>query len=300
METINISYSKDKLRKILLETFKTFDSFCSENKIQYIGAYGTVLGAVRHKGIIPWDDDIDVYMTRENYDRFLQLKEKANKTKYKIVDIHDEGYYTPFAKFYDSETTLWELESIPFVIGIFIDIFPLDHSCDTIYHTKQQKKQISKWFWRYMFSLRNDTIHSIIHNLIQKDFYGFRVSLKFYVYHHLFFAPFKQKLKNKYLSLIERAKSNTGKDYIYYTTVDCLGKSIFKKEWIENTITVRFEDTTIKIPEKYDEYLTYLYGNYMQPPEPSKRKSHHYHYFVDLEQGMTVQQIIQKIKGKPM
>lgn len=288
-------YSKERYKQILLNTFKAFDKLCSENNIQYIGAYGTVLGAVRHKGIIPWDDDIDVYMTRDNYDRFLRLKEKTNSTKYKIVDIHDKGYYTPFAKFYDSDTTLWEIKSIPFVIGVFIDIFPLDHTGENIQQTKRQKNNLSKWFWRYMFALRNDTINDIIQQFIKGNFYEFRVSLKFYIYHHLLFAPFRQILQNKYLKLIEHTKLNSGKDYIYYTSVDRFGKAIFKKEWIEDSITVPFEDTTIRIPKNFDEYLTFLYGDYMRPPAPSKRESHHFHYFVDLEKGIELEDIINKI-----
>ena len=121
-----VEYSESLYKEKLLKTMKAFTDVCRRNDIEYIAAYGTVLGAIRHKGLIPWDDDIDVFMTRENYEKFLRLKKTLAGSDYEIVDLDDKGYYLPFAKFCDANTTIWEVENLPFIFGVFIDVFPLD------------------------------------------------------------------------------------------------------------------------------------------------------------------------------
>lgn len=112
-------------RAKLIETFKAFDKFCEEHNLTYYAGGGTLIGAVRHQGIIPWDDDIDVLMLKPDYDRFLALKKQCKGTGYNILDYHDKGYYLPFAKFVDSNTSIWEMSQQQFVIGSFVDVFPL-------------------------------------------------------------------------------------------------------------------------------------------------------------------------------
>ena len=90
--------------------------------MRYYAAYGTALGAVRHRGIIPWDDDIDVWMPCEDYERFLSLRNQLTATPYEILDIQNKGYYLYFAKFCDKNTTLIEREGEP-IIGLY----PLDN-----------------------------------------------------------------------------------------------------------------------------------------------------------------------------
>ena len=111
-----MSFSRERYKELLIKTMSEFIKVCDRNGIEYIGAYGTVLGAIRHKGLIPWDDDIDVFMTRENYEKFLRLKKNLVGSGYEIVDLDDKGYYLPFAKFCDSQTTIWEVENLPFIL----------------------------------------------------------------------------------------------------------------------------------------------------------------------------------------
>ena len=118
--------SEIEFKQRLIKLFKEFIDVCNKNKLRYYAAYGTALGAVRHRGIIPWDDDIDVWMPREDYERFLSLRNQLTATPYEILDIQNKGYYLYFAKFCNKNTTLIEREGKP-IIGLYIDIFPLDN-----------------------------------------------------------------------------------------------------------------------------------------------------------------------------
>ena len=110
----------------LLQTFEAFSQFCKANNLTYYAAYGTCLGAVRHHGFIPWDDDIDVYMKREDYERLLSVRDQLNGTKWSVSDFRDGNYPYSFGKFYATDCSVWELRQFPFIIGPWIDIFPLD------------------------------------------------------------------------------------------------------------------------------------------------------------------------------
>ena len=109
----------------LLRVFKAFDAFCSKNSIQYFACYGTLIGAIRHGGFIPWDDDFDVVMKREDYDRFINLRNQVGEG-YRIASYQDGESPYPFAKFFSTEGTVWEYPQFPFIIGPWVDVFPLD------------------------------------------------------------------------------------------------------------------------------------------------------------------------------
>ena len=117
---------ENKYKIILLQTMIDFIKLCEEYNLKYVAAFGTVLGAIRHKGLIPWDDDIDVYMPRKDYEELLKLKDTLQNTTYQIFDITDDNYYLPYAKFCNKNTSLWEVKELPCIIGTFIDIFPVD------------------------------------------------------------------------------------------------------------------------------------------------------------------------------
>ena len=121
--------NKRNLQLKILEMVKYLDSFCKENKIEYFIAYGSCLGAVRHKGFIPWDDDFDIGMTLENYNKFIELcKTKLDTNKYFLQTLETEpNYYLSFAKLRDINTTLIEEKNKDIAItkGVYIDIFPI-------------------------------------------------------------------------------------------------------------------------------------------------------------------------------
>ena len=277
-----MNFSQTRYKELLLKTMSEFIKVCDQNGIEYIGAYGTVLGAVRHKGLIPWDDDIDVFMTRENYEKFLQLKKTLNGSGYEIVDLDNDGYYLPYAKFCDANTSIWEIENLPFVLGIFIDVFPLDFVEENDAECVALRDEYIVLFRKYVRSKRSIRFADLLSLSGLKDFFKT-------VY-------YRKTVKKEMLRNIEnKIKNKRGPYRMYYRSMDKYSKSKFDASWFDECIEVPYENFSIRIPKNYDAYLTQCYGNYMEPPPVEKRVSQHFHYFVDLDKRLSEEEI-RKIK----
>lgn len=273
-------------KRILVRTLQAFDKFCTDHNLRYYAMGGTAIGAVRHKGIIPWDDDIDVAMVREDYDRFISLKNELKDSKYEIVDPSNPGYYLSYAKFVDKTTTLLEIEQYEFVIGVFIDVFPLNHVKDDIKSIKVYQKE-------YL-------------NVCNCHFYGYqnllcKSNLRFLSLSHprgilYWLHLLKVKIRKKYYShrfweYDTQLKASKGDRLLNYDTQYAMEKELFKSEWFEKQIRVPFEDTEICLMGGYNEYLTQMFGDYMSLPPVEERVSHHYHYFLDLDRRWSLAEI---------
>ena len=277
-------------KKILLQTMKDFIEICNNNNIEYIAAYGTVLGTVRHKGLIPWDDDIDVYMTRDNYQNFLNLKSKLIDTKYEILDYYTKNYYLPYAKFSNKNTTIWEKKELPCIVGVFIDIFPLDEVSINTQEVSNLKKQYRKTWDKYYYRyIRKQTTKTIV-----KDLFEFKLlNIAKYIFNNTIGQLFRNIVFKHFLQLENEIKKIKGEKFMYYAThTKSLEKSTYPKSWIYNTIEMPFENFKIRIPKQYDQYLKQEYGNYMQLPPKEYQISHHFHYYVNLEQRLKIDEII--------
>lgn len=279
----------DKLfKKKLLETFHAFDNFCKQHEIPYYAAYGTLIGTVRHHGLIPWDDDIDVFMKRKDYDRFCAFRGKVGG-HYDIMDINDDNYWLlSLAKFVDTDTTLWEHESLPLVLGIYIDVFPLDETSSE--NSLAYKADYDKYSLLVARSMMKHPIKQLLRGVIHpyreiemlEDIFIHRHRAKFY--------------REKYDILVEKLKQQKGDYYVSYDGPYGVGE-IMKKEWFAKTVSLPFEDMTIDAPIGYDSILRKVYGDYMQLPPENKRVSHHSHYFLDLNKRWTLGEI-SKIKSR--
>ena len=269
-------------KKKILETFKYTKSILERHNLKYIACGGTVLGAIRHQGFIPWDDDIDIYMSREDYNKLIQLNAESEKEGYQIISAeHSFGYYLPFAKVINLSTTIWEKKEIPFIIGAYVDIFPLDdfHYSDSEITNIQNKA--TKLFNSYMFTLCNYTPKYLLKSIIElnvKHFGGWCKStfLKSSSQHKKYFS---------YINPYTKLKGNK------CVCINTWPGKIFQTKWFTDVIEVPFEDTTIIIPRNYDSYLSLLYGDYMTPPPIEKRISEHSHYFIDLTRKYTLEEI---------
>ena len=279
-------------KKKLIETFYAFDQFCAKNKIKYYAAYGTLIGAVRHKGLIPWDDDVDVYMLREDYDKFCSFRGHVDG-HYDIMDINDENYWLlSLVKFVDTNTTLWEFKELPLILGVYIDIFPLDEiENDKNLELKHDYDKYSELVMQGM-KRRDFPTKDFIHQAIR-----LRVKRTWNILHnHYYHRRHLQEYLDKYNEIVRNIKSRRGDYLVSYDGPYGLGE-IMKKEWFADTVELEFENKKIKAPVEYDKILRKIYGDYMQLPPEDKRVSHHYHYYLNLNERLTLEEI-KNIKDK--
>ena len=257
-----------KIQLIELEILKEFDQICKKHNLKYVLVGGTLIGAIRHNGFIPWDDDIDISMPRKDYNKFIKIQEKElNHQKYYFQSIEtDEQYGSISAKIRRKKSIYKEkLSSLPTESqGIWIDIFPIDNINDN--KLLAHLTYIKMFYYKMMISYKVKNIPStkkiskkILLNII-------KVNSNFYTL---------KKLKKKYFKMINKLNKKKTKNVVSFGGVYLL-KEICPREQIEQTITHQFEDGKFNIPKNYNEYLTHIYGDYMQLPPKEKRKSNHF------------------------
>ena len=241
----------DELKSLQMQILDYVDSFCRTRGIKYTISGGTLLGAVRHGGYIPWDDDIDIQMTRKEYERFTQLwGEHDNKSPYELLNIESGknlGY--PFGKVHDNRTVTYvgKLKRT----GVYIDVFPVDEVADEIDFQKRHErvKQLYK-------------IRALI----------FKIRRKFpkEVISRFFYRKVAEKINNV-------AKKREGKacSLTYEMVSGLICKKPIPSEVFNSYKDVGFEDRTYMSVNDCDTYLKCTFGNYMQLPPVEKRVSHH-------------------------
>lgn len=251
-----------ELKELQINILDNINMFCKENNIKYWLDYGTLLGAVRHSGYIPWDDDIDIGMMRDDYNKFLKEYNKFSK-RYKFISSeNDKSYLFPFGKVIDTETILYEPDENGIKIGVYVDVFAHDNASDNDIENKKcyQKRDLYN-------KLR---IAQIFPNLYDKTSLKKKI-MRFFLKLYLRLLP-KNYYNKKIVTnaqMFNNQKTNKIADFIapYELVVD---KKIFSKY-----IDITFEKKKYPAPIGYDEYLKTIYGNYLELPPKEKRVSNH-------------------------
>lgn len=284
--------SVTEYKERLLILFGKFIDFCNDNALNYYCTGGTMLGAIRHRGFIPWDDDIDLFMMRKDYNKLISLEKELRGKGIGLEGVQCNDHFAVFLKIWDLNTTLWEIEEIPFVYGIYIDIFPLDFSDDTQQLFLKKYKKRRRLFLLYQLSQMKFSLKSIKNRISQKD--------KKFVIKDLasLFVPGFMKNSIRRLLLKEdlKGQKDSGKFLASYYG-DYWEREYLKREWFDDYKMVDFEYLKVKIPVGYDGYLSQIYHDYMKLPSKEKQITHHYHYFLDLNRHLSLGEIKQIKKG---
>ena len=250
-------------RKFQLEILDIIDSFCRENKIQYFLIAGTLLGAVRHKGFIPWDDDIDIAMLRNDYERFVS---GFNVDGYYVIapETNAKGYFLPFAKVCLKNTRVIEkTKTMKIQLGTNIDVFPIDVVSENENERKRQLRQIKK----------QRSILDIIDTPISKKRSWFKNTVLFLL--QILLKPVSPKRVVKKINDLSKMYNNEQSVLCGEIAWGCGEREIVHKSVFDNIEKLHFEGKLYSVPVGWDEWLSNRYGNYMKPPPLEQQKTHH-------------------------
>lgn len=244
-------------KTIQLRILQEVADFCEKEQITYFLAYGTLIGAIRHNGYIPWDDDIDIAMPRPDYDRFMKnFNQEYEHTKVLELSL-SPSYSQPFAKAYDDRTWIDELHYKHDKYGVFVDIFPVDGVKGTAQFVRADR--FSKILHTKKANFTRRKLSKKIINIIGKI-----ILLPFSIHDIL---KWMDKDARRYpFGTTEKAGVIT----VPWGLREIVNTSVFQK-----TIFHEFEGKQYRIPIGYDEWLRSLYDDYMELPPEEKRVPHH-------------------------
>lgn len=253
-----------EIQQMELGIMEYIHEVCQKIGVKYFLAYGSLIGAVRHKGFIPWDDDMDICMLREDYEKLQDYLIANPDERYEVMSYKNNlNYVYPFMKVQDNQTYLLEEDvRIDSNMGIYVDIFPVDgYEDDSVFKDKMtrliKKRQLSCYTFKGITNTK-----SLLNSLIR------------YISVIIFYFT----NTNKYIRGIdELAQSRKVDDYelVDYLIYKDMNKPVWKREWLKQTITGVFEGKEFMILKNYHEILTSDYGDYMQLPPVELRFSHH-------------------------
>lgn len=249
----------DEYRRLLLEMLKNVDEICTRYNLNYMIAFGSLIGTIRHGGYIPWDDDIDIVMPREDYNKLLKII-NASEGTLNFIDIScNKNTIFSYGKICKKGTKVIEsnFRNVD-GYGAFIDVFPIDNAPNNAFIRKYESHKIVMKRRQLQHATKNkETFTSNIRTNILR-LLAFAMTRKV-----------NPERKIQEINYICQKYNNISSDYIWIQ-----GMSIAPKEWYKNCVRKRFEDIEVWIPKEYDLILKSLYGNYMELPPESERTIH--------------------------
>ncbi len=260
-----ICLSKEELRQlqmIELELLLEVNRICKKHNIKYNIIGGTLLGSVRHGGFIPWDDDADITMLREEYNKFVSiLPKELDDEKYYFQDaVLTEGYRWSYGKLRRKSTVFLRenQEHMPYEQGIFIDIFPVDNIADNMLIRRIDEFRyfcIRKILWSEVGRISDK-------RLLIRTWYSFisKIPREVVIEKYLRIVNKKNKKKTKYVRIALMPFPNKYPGY--------------RRKWYEESREYVFEGVKLMGIKNYKAFLKYEFGNYMEIPSKEKRKVH--------------------------
>lgn|SRR5690625_797717 len=271
-----IETTSEEVRSRQLKILLEIDSLCKAQDIKYVLFAGTLLGAVRHSGFIPWDDDIDVAMTRHEYNRFLQACQKHLSSDFFLQSFRtDPEYFNQHVRIRLNNTVFMQGQYKEFEMhhGIFVDVFPFDNAFPNN-PARRLKHITSIRFVRFISKLFNYGTNKRFvasHPSIFKR-------LSYRVLHPLLRIFPKHRINYFYERQITKMNSFNSKFCTHLTwrmSQKYYGAYMAEKSFFDDTIALNFEGHNFPAPKNYDKWLTSIYGDYMTPPPKRYRKPHH-------------------------
>ena len=251
------------LKKVQLEILDVVNEFCQKHQINYWLDCGTLIGAIRHKGYIPWDDDIDIGMLRSDYDKFMKLFNEEN-SRYQFYSIeNNKDFLVAFGKVLDTKTILYEPNKEQGIkLNINIDVFVYDNAPD------------DEMLCQKMFKKR-DMYLKLRYAQLYPNFYD-KTSLKKKIMRFFLKIYLKLLPKNYYTKkIIKNSRKYIDCDTKRVGNFTSVSKFVGDKELFKEFIKVEFEGRKYPAPIGYDTWLRNIYGDYMKLPPVEKRVSHH-------------------------
>ena len=255
------------LQELELMILKDFIKICEENDLTYYMYAGSLLGAIRHNGFIPWDDDLDVIMFRDDFERFKKIFIASNNDKYELLcNETNEDYFHLLAKLMLKGTKFEEpwVSQVDFHIGINMDIFVLD---DLVEEGFKRNYQLKKSFWynklMIMSKIKLDNLPIVTKVITHAGYHILNL-----------FRINPSTLNRKCLNFLKKYKNPNATHVFDISATAEEYPQIFRKEDFKSVTRVKFEDIEVNAPVNYDYILKSLYGDYMQLPPEEDRYNH--------------------------
>ncbi len=271
---MGIVLMNDELRKLQLtqlEILNVVDRFCRERNIPYFLCGGTLLGAVRHQGFIPWDDDLDICMPRQDYDRFISAWHESSPDGFMLQNKDSApAFQQSFTKIRKLHTTFLEdIDDVNrFYTGIFIDVFPVDRAP-------------SGWIEMQVFYAR-----CMLYQLFTREFIppkaGKAMQVGAATILKIVRGKQREKARAKLLYRLTRYDGDRSRQTVLFDTVLRM-KQLYPADFFDGCVMLKFETGFYPGMVRWDEYLTMLYGDYMSLPPESERTWKHHPIILDFE-----------------
>lgn len=295
MKQVNVDGElRVKWVECITDVLRYFTEVCEQNGLRYFIAYGSAIGAIRHKAIIPWDDDIDVVMPRPDYERFVHICNTTDTGKYELVTPHNtENYYLPFAKLCNKETTLLESDDFRCILGMYIDIFVYEGITSDKAESDRLRRRYVKYWNRFVvassFYPREKVMAKLRRGEVKDLIHYYLLSLN----RNYFRRRFLKKVEE-----VERAYDFDQTDKIVKYPPGYGEREVIPKEWILKSVLVPYEDLQVRVPEDYHRWLSNYFGDYMKFPPEAERHPHHLIAYVNLDARESLDVVLKKIGVK--